>query len=75
MQIEAIYEKGVFKPIVPLSLSEGTRVEITLQEMPSETRRTPFQILSEIANLPLEVERQETAGREHDHFLYGATEE
>ncbi len=74
MPIEAVYERGVFRPIVPLKLDDGTRVEITLKEEISETGRTAYQILSDIANLPLEVERLETAGREHDNFLYGAKE-
>lgn len=31
MQIEAIYEHGVFRPLKPLSLAEGERVELTLK--------------------------------------------
>ncbi len=74
MQIEAVYEKGVLRPIVPLTLNDGARVEITLLEKQMETKRTSYEILCDIANLPLEVERLETAGRDHDSFLYGAKE-
>ena len=67
---EAIYEQGVLKPIQPLELAEGTRVEITIVT-PTQARRTPYEILSTIAALPLEVTREEHGGREHDSFLYG----
>ena len=30
MHIEAIYEHGVLRPIIPLDLPEGERVELTL---------------------------------------------
>lgn len=30
MQIEAVYEQGVLRPIEPLALPEGERVELTL---------------------------------------------
>ncbi len=70
LQIEAIYEQGVLRPLVPLTLGEGARVEIILKIL-SPLIRTPFEILSAIAALPLEVEREEHAGRDHDQFLYG----
>ncbi len=72
MHIEAVYENGVFKPTTPLTLNDGVKVELTLHEKQPETKRTPYEILCSIANLPLEVERLETAGRDHDNFLYGA---
>jgi predicted DNA-binding antitoxin AbrB/MazE fold protein len=72
LQIEAVYEQGVLKPLAPLALVEGTRVEITLVTQPPPAR-TPYEILSAIAALPLEVEREERAGRDHDHYLYGNT--
>jgi len=30
MHIEAVYEHGVLRPVKPLDLAEGTRVELTL---------------------------------------------
>jgi len=68
---EAIYEQGVLKPIQPLELAEGARVEITVVAL-TPAQRTPYEILSAIAALPLEVPREECAGREHDRFLYGS---
>jgi predicted DNA-binding antitoxin AbrB/MazE fold protein len=67
---EAIYEHGVLRPIQPLELDEGTRVEITVVTAVPASRQ-PYEILSAIAALPLEVVREERAGREHDRFLYG----
>ena len=67
---QAIYEKGVLRPVQPLGLDEGARVEITV-ETEIILGRQPYEILSAIAALPLEVVRVETAGREHDQFLYG----
>ncbi|HWQ36301.1 MAG TPA: antitoxin family protein [Blastocatellia bacterium] len=67
-QLEAVYKHGVLRPLQPLDWAEGTRVEITV--VASTTARTPYEILSAIATLPMEVAREECAGREHDRFLY-----
>ncbi len=69
---QAIYEKGVLRPVMPLSLNEGACVEITVETEVIATKR-PYDILTAIAALPLEVTREETAGREHDQFLYGTS--
>ncbi len=67
---EAIYEQGVLRPLQPLELDEGTRVEITVVPF-APAGKQPYEILSAIAALPLEVVREERAGREHDRCLYG----
>jgi len=69
-QLEAVYEQGLLRPLKPLDLAEGVKVEIILLT-PDTARRTPYEILSAIAALPLEVTREEQAGRDHDRFLYG----
>ena len=69
-QLAAVYEQGVLRPLQPLDWAEGTRVEITV--VSATPARTPYEILAAIAALPLEVTREECAGREHDRFLYGA---
>jgi predicted DNA-binding antitoxin AbrB/MazE fold protein len=68
-QLEAIYEQGVLRPLQPLDLDEGVKVEIILVSL--QEKRTPYEILSAIAAMPLEGDREESAGREHDRFLYG----
>jgi predicted DNA-binding antitoxin AbrB/MazE fold protein len=41
--VEAVYEKGVFKPLQDAALSEGEKV--TLLISPASHRRTPAEIL------------------------------
>ena len=37
--IEAVYEKGVFRPLEPVTLPEGEHVRVTVPEMPPEVQR------------------------------------
>jgi predicted DNA-binding antitoxin AbrB/MazE fold protein len=74
-RIDAIYEHGVFRPTEPVEMAEGEHVQIVVLSTdalpsPSEAAR----ILAEIAALPLETTRVETASRDHDRFLYGDPE-
>jgi predicted DNA-binding antitoxin AbrB/MazE fold protein len=46
-QLEAIYEQGVLRPLQPLDLDEGVKVEIILVSL--QEKRTPYEILSAIA--------------------------
>ena len=70
--VEAIYEQGVLRLLQPLSLADGTRVEIIVitQELTAEDR-TPADILAAIAALPMEAGGKEFSGRDHDKILYG----
>ena len=69
--VEAIYEQGVLRLIQPLSLAEGTRVEVIVitRDSPAEGR-TPADILAAIAALPMEAGGKEFSGRDHDKILY-----
>ena len=70
--VEAIYEQGVLRLIQPLSLEEGTRVEIiVIMQEPTAEGRTPADILAAIAALPIEAGGEEFSGRDHDKILYG----
>ena len=72
--VEAIYEQGVLRLIQPLSLAEGTRVDIIVMTRKSPAEgRTPAEILAAIAALPMEVGGEEFSGRDHDKILYGDT--
>lgn len=53
-QLEAIYEQGVLRPLQPLDLAEGVKVEIIL--VSPLKKRAPYEILSAISAMPLEVE-------------------
>jgi predicted DNA-binding antitoxin AbrB/MazE fold protein len=70
--VEAIYEQGVLRLIQPLSLAEGTRVDvIVMTREPTAEGKTPADILAAIAALPMEVGGEEFSGRDHDKILYG----
>ena len=67
----AIYEHGLLKPTVPISLDEGSQVEvIIISKSASPDRRTPAEILAEIAALPT-AGGDPFTGRDHDKVLYG----
>ena len=77
-RITAIVENGVLRPTVPLGLPEGTRVEVTIDspahvQAPPKRKRTPAEIIAEIAAIPSEVpDSDPNTSRDHDHYLYGA---
>ncbi len=67
----AIYENGILKPTSPVGLSEGSEVEVIIISKPTEAdRRTPAEILAEIAALPT-AGGDPFTGRDHDKVLYG----
>ncbi len=70
-EIEAIYERGMIRPLQPLELPEGTRLDLVVitHEQP-KTNGNTAEILAEIAALPLEGADDSFAGREHDSILY-----
>ena len=70
-EIEAIYEHGMIRPLQPLELPEGARLDLIVitHEQP-ETNGNAAEILAEIAALPLEGSDDDFAGCEHDTILY-----
>ena len=70
-EIEAVYEQGVIRPLQPLELPEGARLDVIVitHEQPGTNGNTA-EILAEIAALPLEGTSEAFAGREHDSVLY-----
>ena len=70
-EIEAIYEQGMIRPLQPLELPEGARLDLIVitHEQP-ENNGKAAKILAEIAALPLEGSSDNFAGREHDSILY-----
>ena len=73
-QIEAIYEQGMIRPLQPLELPEGSRLDVIVitHEQP-KTNGNTTEMLAEIAALPLEGSSDPFAGREHDSILYPRT--
>ena len=71
VEIEAVYEKGIIRPLEPLELPEGSRLDVIVitHEQP-KTSGNAAQILAEIAAQPLEGSGDAFAGREHDSIVY-----
>jgi predicted DNA-binding antitoxin AbrB/MazE fold protein len=70
-EIKAVYEDGLIRPLQPLELPEGSRLDvivITHEEV--ATNGNAAEILEEIAALPLEGANDAFAGRDHDSILY-----
>ncbi|MDQ3132570.1 MAG: DUF104 domain-containing protein [Acidobacteriota bacterium] len=74
--ISAIYENGVLRPEKPLTVSDGTKVEIiVLVTENSEQKKLPSELLAEIAALPMEGKSEKFSNRDHDRILYGKANE
>ena len=76
--IDAVYESGVFRPLVPMELPDGEQVKLTVNsfdladmERNAPDPRRAAEIMAEIAAMPMEPGREEFAGTEHDRILYG----
>ena len=72
--IQAVYENGSLRPLEPLRLAEGARVEITVTPLEAGEEATEAQqaaeMLAAIAALPLESD-DSFSNRDHDEMLYG----
>ena len=66
-EIQAVYERGMIRPLEPLELPEGARVELIVvtHEQP-KANRNASKILAEIAALPLEGSSDVESGCEFD---------
>ena len=70
-EIEAVYEQGMIRPLQPLELPEGTRLDLIVitHEQP-KTNGSAGKVLAEIAALPIESPSDGFAGSEHDSIIY-----
>ena len=70
-KIEAVYERGLIRPLQPLDLPDGSRLDVIVitHEEPRTTSKAA-EIIADIAALPLEGSTDEFSGREHDSILY-----
>jgi len=69
--VQAVYEHGILRLAQPISLAEGTQVEVVVMTRESKPENaTPAKILSEIAALPLQGNGDEFSGADHDRILY-----
>ena len=70
-EIEAVYERGMIRPLQPLELPEGARLDLIVitHEQPKPDGNAA-KILAEIAALPVEGPGDAFSGGEHDSVLY-----
>jgi predicted DNA-binding antitoxin AbrB/MazE fold protein len=81
--IPAIFDAGVFRPLQPVDLAEGTQVEVQVPTLPTiaapelspeeldRQRADVAEWLAEIESLPPEGPDDGFSGRDHDKILYG----
>ncbi len=66
--IEAIYEKGVFRPVEKIELTEGERVKITVEiTVKTEVEKDPAETIPDMA---IDMGISDFA-LNIDHYLYG----
>ena len=72
--VKAVYENGVFRPVNPIDLPEGTPVEFTLtMEDGLPDAAATAAAMARIAALPHEGDASDQfVSENHDHYLYGA---
>jgi len=73
--ISAIYENGTLILEKPLAVSEGSKVEVIVVVKEKKQKRTPAELLAEIAALPSEGKGEKFSNRDHDRILYGTANE
>jgi predicted DNA-binding antitoxin AbrB/MazE fold protein len=75
--IEAVYEHGVLRLSRPIDLVEGTLVDVLVfpreepAGSPTTRKKSPAELLSEIAALATPTEHPTRDARDHDIVLYG----
>lgn len=84
--IRAVFDSGVFRPLEPVELAEGTQVQVQVQVphtsgessdelSPEELARQQTAIrefIAEMEALPPQGPDDGFSGRDHDKILYGA---
>ena len=82
--IPAIFDAGVFRPLEPVELAQGTQVEVQVFAAPPEEAAAELspqelarqqakieEMLAEINSLPIEEPDDGFSGSDHDKVLYG----
>ena len=73
-QIEAVYKNGVLRPVEPIDIPDGERLQlIVITRQATHDNGNAASSLAEIAALPLEGESEAFSGRDHDSVLYPKT--
>ena len=69
--IDAVFERGIFKPTAEVSLTDGTHVEVLIPH--PETIRDPKAVAARLAELADKAQRHnipESTSTHHDSILY-----
>lgn len=77
--IPAIFDAGVFRPLQPVEMAEGTRVIVQVQgaavqvsgEVDEETRRAWGDYLDRMESLEDASPQDGLTNRDHDRVIYG----
>jgi predicted DNA-binding antitoxin AbrB/MazE fold protein len=80
--IPAVFASGVFRPLEPVELAEGTQVHVQLPKMADNLSELSAEELAEqqaairafltrMESLPCEGPDDGFSGRDHDKILYG----
>ena len=78
--IAAIFDAGVFRPLEPVELADGTQVELRMEvpsagnsdEVDEETRQAWREYLDRMESLPDHSPRDGLTNRDHDRIIYGS---
>jgi predicted DNA-binding antitoxin AbrB/MazE fold protein len=80
LQVDAIYDNGVLKPLEPLALPDHTRVKLTIASEAdvidasatlAKQKAALRELWEEIDNLPQHRNDDGWSVRQHDDLLYG----
>jgi len=77
--IPAVFHAGVFRPLQPVDLAEGTPVQVELRspassggdEVDAATRKAWLDYLDRMESLPDEAPQDGLSNRDHDRIVYG----
>jgi predicted DNA-binding antitoxin AbrB/MazE fold protein len=77
--IPAVFDSGVFRPLQPVELAEGTQVQVQLanlkppvsEEVDEETRKSWNEYVDRMESLPSKSPPDELTNRDHDRIIYG----
>ncbi len=68
--IQVIFENGVLRPVEPVSLPEGARVEVLIiTSIPTSDDKTLTEVLDRIAALPSESEANALISEEYERLV------
>ncbi len=77
--IPAVFDAGVFRPLEPVDLADGTQVVLQLEslrpavsmEVDEQTRQSWRDYLDRMESLPDRSPRDGLTNRDHDRIIYG----